>query len=40
MPTFNNTDDFDIFSVLSDGALNAENKIIKEQILCDVKRAR
>lgn len=37
MPTFNNTDDFDIFSVLSDGALNAENKIIKEQILCDVR---
>ncbi|WP_420552794.1 RNA polymerase sigma factor [Tenacibaculum aiptasiae] len=37
MPTFNNTDDFDIFSVLSDGALNAENQIIKEQILSDVK---
>ena len=37
MPTFNNTDDFDIFSVLSDGSLNAENKIIKEQILSDVK---
>lgn len=37
MPTFNNTDDFDIFSVLSDGTLNAENQIIKEQILSDVK---
>lgn len=37
MPTFNNTEDFDIFSVLSDGSLNAENKIIKEQILSDVK---
>ncbi|CAL2104518.1 Sigma-70 family RNA polymerase sigma factor [Tenacibaculum sp. 190130A14a] len=37
MPTFNNTDEFDIFSVLSDGSLNAENKIIKEQILNDVK---
>ncbi|PKH52523.1 RNA polymerase subunit sigma-24 [Tenacibaculum sp. Bg11-29] len=37
MPTFNNTDDFDIFSVLSDGTLNAENKIINEQILCDVR---
>ncbi len=37
MPTFNNTDDFDIFSVLTDGALNAENKIIKEQILSDVR---
>ena len=37
MPTFNNTEEFDIFSVLSDGDLNAENKIIKDQILCDVK---
>lgn len=37
MPTFKNTDEFDIFSVLSDGALNAENKIVKEQILADVK---
>ena len=37
MPKFNNTDDFDIFSVLSDGSLNVENKIIKEQILADVK---
>ncbi len=37
MPTFNNTDDFDIFSVLSDGELNAENRIIKEQILSDVR---
>ncbi|WP_299104211.1 sigma-70 family RNA polymerase sigma factor [uncultured Tenacibaculum sp.] len=37
MPTFNNTDEFDIFSVLSDGSLNAESKIIKEQILQDVK---
>ncbi|WP_376740996.1 MULTISPECIES: RNA polymerase sigma factor [Tenacibaculum] len=37
MPTFNNTEDFDIFSVLTDGALNAENKIIKEQILADVR---
>mgnify|MGYP000669293436 CR=1 FL=1 len=37
MPTFNNTEDFDIFSVLTDGALNAENKLIKEQILSDVR---
>ena len=37
MPKFNNTDDFDIFSVLTDGTLNAENKIIKDQILSDVK---
>lgn len=37
MPAFRNTDEFDIFSVLSDGQLNAEKKIIKEQILSDVK---
>ncbi len=37
MPIFNNTEDFDVFSVLSDGQLNAESKIIKEQILSDVK---
>lgn len=32
MPKFNNTDDFNIFSVLSDGSLNAENSIIKNQV--------
>lgn len=37
MPSFRNTDEFDIFSVLSDGNLNAEKKIIKEQIFADVK---
>ncbi len=37
MPKFRNTDEFDIFSVLGDGELNAENKIIKEQILGNVK---
>jgi RNA polymerase sigma-70 factor (ECF subfamily) len=37
MPSFKNTDEFDIFSVLSDGSLNAEKKIIKEQIYSDVK---
>lgn len=37
MPSFRNTDEFDIFSVLSDGNLNAEKKIIKEQIFSDVK---
>jgi len=37
MPSFKNTDEFDIFSVLSDGNLNAEKKIIKEQIYSDVK---
>lgn len=37
MPLFNNSDDFDIFSVLSDDTLNAEKKIIKEQVLSDVR---
>jgi RNA polymerase sigma factor (sigma-70 family) len=38
MPTFKNTDEFDIFSVLGDGELNAENQLIKEQILNDVRK--
>ena len=37
MPTFNNNNDFDIFSVLGDDSLNAENQLIKDQILNDVK---
>jgi RNA polymerase sigma-70 factor (ECF subfamily) len=37
MPTFKNTDEFDIFSVLGDGTLNAETKIIEEQIHNDVR---
>ena len=35
---FNNTEDFDIFSVLKDESLNAENQIVREQIYDDVKR--
>lgn len=38
MPTFKNTDEFDIFSVLGDGQLNVESQLIKEQILSDVRR--
>ena len=38
MPTFKNTDEFDIFSVLGDGQLNAESQLVKEQILSDVRR--
>jgi RNA polymerase sigma factor (sigma-70 family) len=38
MPTFKNTDEFDIFSVLGDGELNAEKLLVKEQILSDVRR--
>jgi len=37
MPKFNNTDKFDIFSVLTDDSLNAENQIITEQIYKDIK---
>ena len=37
MPAFRNTDEFDIFSVLGDGVLNIEKKIIKEQIHADVR---
>ena len=38
MPTFQNTDEFDIFSVLGDPSLNAEKSIIKEQIHADVRK--
>jgi RNA polymerase sigma-70 factor (ECF subfamily) len=37
IPTINNTDEFDIFTIIGDDALNAENQIIKNQILGDVK---
>lgn len=37
MPKFNNTDKFDIFSVLTDDSLNVEKQIITEQIYKDVK---
>ncbi|QMU64992.1 MAG: sigma-70 family RNA polymerase sigma factor [Flavobacteriaceae bacterium] len=37
IPSFKNTDGFDIFSVLSDNDLNVEKKIIKEQIYTDVR---
>ncbi|MDC0177320.1 sigma-70 family RNA polymerase sigma factor [Polaribacter sp.] len=37
MPSFKNTDEFDIFSVLGDGNLNAEKKMIQEQIYSDVR---
>jgi len=37
MPSFRNTDEFDIFSVLSDSSLNAEKRIIKDQIHSDVR---
>ena len=37
IPKFNNTDDFDIFSVISDEVLNIEKQLIKNQVLEDVK---
>lgn len=38
MPKFENNDDFNIFSVLSDGSLNAERALIKDQVESDVRR--
>ncbi|TVZ27793.1 RNA polymerase sigma-70 factor (ECF subfamily) [Gillisia sp. Hel_I_86] len=37
MPKFQNTGDFNIFSVLSDDDLNIEKQLIKDQIECDVQ---
>jgi RNA polymerase sigma-70 factor (ECF subfamily) len=38
MPKFDNSNDFNIFSVLSDSTLNAEKTIIKEQVEDDIRR--
>ncbi|SFU71203.1 RNA polymerase sigma-70 factor, ECF subfamily [Pustulibacterium marinum] len=38
MPKFEGNDDFNIFSVIADGSLNAENQIIKDQVDFDVRR--
>jgi RNA polymerase sigma-70 factor (ECF subfamily) len=37
MPSFKNTDEFNIFSELHDGTLNAENRLIQEKIYDDVR---
>ena len=37
MPAFKNTEEFDIFSVIGDGNLNAEKKMIQEKICTDVR---
>lgn len=37
MPKFNRTDSFDIFDVISDGNLDVESKMIREQIHSKVK---
>ena len=38
MPKFDNSGDFDIFSVISDNSLNAEKVMVKEQVEADVRR--
>ena len=38
MPKFDNSKDFDIFSVISDSSLNAEKSLIKSQVEEDVRR--
>ncbi|MGM0636019.1 MAG: RNA polymerase sigma factor [Bacteroidota bacterium] len=38
MPKFDNSGDFDIFSVLSDDKLNAESQLIKDQIETDLRK--
>ncbi len=38
MPKFDNSTEFNIFSVLSDSSLNAEKQLIKDQVENDVKR--
>ena len=37
MPIFKNSEDFDIFSIISDDSLNAEKQIIQEQIFDNVR---
>lgn len=38
MPKFDNSGDFNIFSVLGDPSLNAEKQLIKDQVECDLRR--
>ncbi len=38
MPKFDNGGEFSIFSVLSDDRLNAENQLIKDQLMGDVRK--
>ncbi|WP_411767675.1 RNA polymerase sigma factor [Winogradskyella sp. A3E31] len=38
MPKFDNSGDFNIFSVISDSSLNAEKTMIKSQVELDVRR--
>ncbi|WGD34430.1 sigma-70 family RNA polymerase sigma factor [Olleya sp. YS] len=38
MPKFDNSGEFNIFSVISDSSLNAEKTMVKEQVEADVRR--
>tara|TARA_B100000780_G_scaffold121412_1_gene85064 strand:- start:1042 stop:1638 length:597 start_codon:yes stop_codon:yes gene_type:complete len=38
IPLFENNDNFDIFQLISDGSLNAENAIIHDQIIADIQK--
>ena len=38
IPLFENNDNFDIFQLISDGAMNAENAIIDDQIIADLQK--
>jgi RNA polymerase sigma factor (sigma-70 family) len=38
MPKFDNTGEFNIFSILGDSSLNAEKQLIKDQVDCDLRR--
>ena len=38
IPKFESNNDFDIFSVLKDNEIDIENKMIKDQILIEVKK--
>ena len=38
MPKFDNSGDFNIFSVLGDSTLNAEKRLIKDQVESDLRR--
>lgn len=38
MPKFDNSGDFNIFSVLGDPTMNAEKRLIKDQVDCDLRR--
>lgn len=37
LPTLKTSEEYDIFSIIGDGSLNAEKQLIKDQILADVK---